>query len=88
MGNSQESSSGSKFKLFDNDNEDTSFKNIKGEVKKFCKCSYKTRLIGFGVCSIIGWTLSVMAVILYFLRHDVVVFAVMYSIGQLINLSA
>ena len=60
---------------------------MKGEVKKFCKCSMRVRLTLFGVFFVVGWALSVLAVIVYFLRRDVVYFAVLYSIGQLCALA-
>lgn len=87
MGNNQDKPK-SKFMMFEDDSEESSdYKDLKGEVKKMCKCSYRVRLIIFAVCCIVGWILSVLAVIVYFTRRDVVYFSILYCLGQLINLT-
>ena len=51
------------------------------------KCSYKTRIIGFIVCCAIGWFLSILGTITLFIKHDVTQFAILFSIGQILNIT-
>jgi len=51
------------------------------------KCSYKTRIIGFIVCCSVGWLLSILATLVLVIKHEVSQFAVLYSIGQILNIS-
>jgi hypothetical protein len=74
--------------VFEDDNQDNTYKSMKGEVKKMCKCSLRTRLTLFCIFFVIGWVLCILGVIVYFVRKNIVYFAVLYSIGQLFNLAA
>lgn len=50
------------------------------------KLSYRKRITGWIVCSVIGWVLSLMGTITLALSDSIVAFAVLYSIGQIINI--
>jgi|JI6StandDraft_1071083.scaffolds.fasta_scaffold23853_1 hypothetical protein len=52
-----------------------------------CKCSLKTRLIGWIVCFSLGWLLSIITSIVFIIKHDTTVFAIFYSIGQILNIT-
>ena len=52
-----------------------------------CKCSLKTRLIGYVVCFVIGWLLSILSSIVFIIKHDTTVFAIFYSMGQILNIT-
>ena len=56
-------------------------------MSKACKCSIKTRLIGYVICFVVGWLLSIAGTIMLFVKHNVVGFAVLFSIGQCINIT-
>lgn len=55
-------------------------------MSKTCKCSLKTRLMGWVACFVLGWLLSIFSAIVFILRHDTTLFAVFYSCGQLLNI--
>jgi hypothetical protein len=86
MGNGEDKPK-SKFMVFEDDNQSSDYKQIKTEVKKMCKCSWKVRLITFTVCCVIGWLLSILAIIAYLAGRGVGLFAVLYCLGQLTNLT-
>lgn len=86
MGNGQDKSK-SKFMVFEDDSQGGEYQDIKSDVKKMCKCSYRTKLIMFAVFCIAGWLLSILAVVAYLVRHDIVYFAVLYCLGQLFTLT-
>ena len=46
----------------------------------------KTRLLGFVVCSAVGWLISLLGVLVLVLKHNVAQFAILYSIGQVLNI--
>ncbi|EAR94704.1 vesicle transporter SFT2B (macronuclear) [Tetrahymena thermophila SB210] len=49
------------------------------------KLSYKQRLIGFIVCSAIGWIISILAMGVFFSRNkDIAFFAVLYTLGNIV----
>jgi len=47
----------------------------------------KTRIIGYVICFIVGWLLSIAATIMLFVQHNVAGFAIMFSIGQVLNIT-
>ena len=50
--------------------------------------SYKTRIIGWLACSITGSVLSLLIALVFMLSDfDVVAFAMIYSLGQILNIS-
>jgi len=51
------------------------------------KCSYKTRIIGFVVCCAVGWLLSILGVLVLIIKHEVTQFAVLYTLGQIVNIT-
>lgn len=57
------------------------------QLSKTLKCSLKTRLIGFAICCIFGWILSILGVLVLVIKHNITQFAVLYSIGQVLNIS-
>lgn len=89
MGNSNDSDEGSgKNKLpFQTRDDDYSPLGEQDEFSKSLKCSMKTRLIGFIACSAIGWFLSILGVLVLVIKHDVTQFAIMYSLGQVLNIT-
>lgn len=60
-----------------------------GEDKSVCgDLSYKTRIIGWLACSITGTVLSfIIAFVFIFSSFDVVLFAIIYSFGQVLNIA-
>lgn len=89
MGNSEsEEKPKSKFNFFKEEKEESDYKKITDDIKESCKCSMKTRLIGFGICSLIGWGLEILAVVSYIINGDIMRFAILFSIGQVINILA
>jgi len=52
-----------------------------------CKCSWRTRIIGYVVCFAIGWILSIIATMIFFIKHNIVLFAILFSIGQVLNIT-
>lgn len=57
------------------------------EFSKQFKCSMKTRLIGYGVCCIVGWLFSFLGTLSLVLHHDTTLFAILYSLGQVLNIT-
>ena len=51
------------------------------------KLTLKQRAIGWIVCSVIGWVLSIFATASLLTSSDAVTFAVLYSIGQVLNIA-
>lgn len=51
------------------------------------KLSIKHRAIGWLCCSILGWVLSLFATVSLMTSNDMTVFAVLYSIGQILNIA-
>ncbi len=50
--------------------------------------SYKTRIIGFLTCSLIGWVLSLIITFVYiFSDFNIAAYAIIYSIGQIMNIA-
>jgi len=50
--------------------------------------SYKTRIIGWLACSIIGTVMSlIVSLVFVFSDFDVAIFAVVYSLGQILNIT-
>jgi hypothetical protein len=50
--------------------------------------SYKTRLMGWLGCSITGWVISLIVTFVFiFSDFDVVAFALLYSLGQVLNIA-
>lgn len=47
----------------------------------------KTRIIGFAVCCAVGWLFSILGAIALVIKHSVVQFAILYSLGQVINIT-
>ena len=66
------------------------FSSVKPEENTFEACwpklSYKERAIGWISCSVVGWVLSLIASLMLAFSSDMVLFAVLYSIGQVINI--
>lgn len=58
--------------------------------KEFKGCwpdlSLKERIVGWLVCCFIGWVLSFLASVSLVASDDVAAFAVMYSLGQILNI--
>lgn len=46
----------------------------------------KTRIIGFAVCCAVGWLFSILGTIVLIFKHSVTQFAILYSLGQIINI--
>ena len=63
------------------------YQSLKDDASKFCKCSIKTRIIGYVVCFAVGWLLSIGATIMFFVKHNIPVFAVLFSLGQILNIT-
>ena len=51
------------------------------------KLSYQHRAIGWIICSILGWILSFIGTMLLTFSDKYATFAVLYSIGQILNIS-
>lgn len=50
--------------------------------------SYKTRILGWLICSIVGMVLSlIVSLIFVFSAFDVVAYAILYSIGQILSIA-
>lgn len=62
----------------------------KKKSKSLCgKMTLKQRITGFLICCTLGWFLAFMSfVLLIFGKRDIVKFAVIYSLGNLINILA
>lgn len=60
-----------------------------GSDKTLCgDLSYKTRILGWLICSIVGMVLSlIVSLIFVFSSFDVVAYAILYSIGQIISIA-
>lgn len=86
MGNTQEKS-GKKILVFEDDKDQGSYDELKAEVTKACKCSLKVRMTMFCICFALGWLMSILAVIVYFTSKDVTRFAILYGLGQSVNLA-
>ena len=56
-------------------------------MEKCCKCSLKTRIIGWIICFALGWLLSFFTTVIFIINHNTVQFAVLYSVGQILNIS-
>jgi len=52
-----------------------------------CKCSIKTRLIGYVACFIVGMLLSFISTVVFLVKKDYVMFAILYSLGQFLNIT-
>lgn len=66
--------------------EESSYSAIGKEIDKKTKCSLQTRMIGFVVCCVIGWFLSLLGSLCFLIHHDVTQFAIFYSLGQVTNI--
>ena len=51
------------------------------------KCTMKNRLIGFVVCCGIGWLIAFLSTVTLLVSHNRTKFAILYSIGQIINIT-
>lgn len=62
---------------------------LSGSKEESCcpKLSLKQRAIGWIVCSVIGWVLSIFATISLLTSTEATTFAVLYSIGQVLNIT-
>lgn len=62
----------------------------KKKEKSLCgKMTLKQRLTGFLICCICGWCLAIISFLLLIVgKKDLVKFAVIYSLGNLINILA
>lgn len=50
--------------------------------------SYKTRIIGFLGCSIVGWLLSLIITFVFILSDfNIAAYAILYSFGQVLNIA-
>lgn len=80
MGNALEEATGEK-----SDKDIFSF----GKQKTLCgDLSYKTRLIGWLACSIVGFVLSLVVALVFVLSNfNVAAFAILYSLGQVLNIA-
>ncbi|EFX61298.1 hypothetical protein DAPPUDRAFT_69953 [Daphnia pulex] len=60
-----------------------------GKEKTLCgDLSYKTRIIGWLACSIVGMVLSlIVSLVFIFSDFDVVAYAILYSIGQILSIA-
>lgn len=60
-----------------------------GSDKTLCgDLSYKTRILGWLICSIVGMVLSfIVSLIFVFSAFDVVAYAILYSIGQILSIA-
>ncbi len=65
----------------------SSYKQLKDDLSQTCKCSLKTRIIGWVVCCLVGWLLSILSSIVFIIKHDITIFAIFYSIGQILNIT-
>jgi hypothetical protein len=59
---------------------------MKEGVEKCCKCSLKTRIIGWIVCFVVGWLLSFFTTVIFIINHNTILFATLYSTGQILNI--
>ena len=63
---------------------------VSSTMKEFKGCwpelSLKERIVGWLVCCVIGWVLSFMASVSLVASDDIAAFAVMYSLGQILNI--
>jgi hypothetical protein len=50
------------------------------------KLSMKERAIGWLVCSVTGWVVSIIASISLVTSDDIIAFAILYSVGQILNI--
>ena len=73
--------------LFDDEEKEGGYESLKDDIGKTCKCSYKTRIMGWLICGVVGWVLSIVATLIFLFKHDKVFYAVLYSVGQIINIS-
>lgn len=62
----------------------------KKEDKRLCgKMTMKERMIGFLACCALGWLLSILSFLTLILgKKNIIKFAVVYSLGNLINILA
>lgn len=62
----------------------------KKKQKSMCgKLSMKERMFGFAACCALGWILSILSYLTLILgKRNIVKFAVIYSLGNLINILA
>ena len=44
-------------------------------------------MIGYVVCFAVGWLLSIGATIMFFAKHDIPAFAILFSLGQVLNIT-
>lgn len=60
-----------------------------GKEKTLCgDLSYKTRIIGWLACSIVGFVLSLVICLVFVLSNfNVAAFAILYSLGQILNIA-
>ncbi len=47
----------------------------------------KTRLIGYVACFVVGWLMSIAATVMFFAKHNIPGFAILFSIGQVLNIT-
>lgn len=73
--------------LFERSEKKSGYQQLKGDMEDSCKCSYKTRVTGWIVCFLIGWVISLLSTIVFILKHNTTVFAVFYSLGQVLNIA-
>lgn len=63
------------------------YQEIKDDVSKMCKCNIKTRIIGWVSCFCIGWILSIITTVVFIMKRDYTMFAILFSIGQILNIT-
>jgi hypothetical protein len=42
--------------------------------------------VGWIICFVVGWLLSFFTTVVFIIKHDTLQFAILYSIGQIINI--
>lgn len=67
--------------------EKSSYDELKDDISDGCKCSMKTRVMGFVICFAIGWIISLFSTIVFIIKQDTTIFAIFYSLGQICNIT-
>lgn len=47
----------------------------------------KTRIMGYAVCCGVGWLISILSIVGLLIHHNTTQFAILYSVGQITNLT-
>jgi hypothetical protein len=83
MGNENEKEGGGG--LFEQ-SEKGAYEELKDNMENCCKCSWKVRIIGWIICFAVGWLLSFFTTVVFIINHNTTQFAILYSVGQVLNI--